>query len=108
MIRASATDVWLSGSHASVRVCSIGVRLNNRTVSVAPSQPIRGIVTQKLKQHRRLTWHEVPFLKEHAHGPYKMTLPSATQFPAIAWKKESSGAAYPQPSDLLRDITGII
>jgi 5-methyltetrahydropteroyltriglutamate--homocysteine methyltransferase len=76
--------------------------------AVPASQPIRGIVTQKLKQHRRLTAHEVPFLKEHAHGAYKMTLPSATQFPAIAWKKESSSAAYPQPSDLLRDITAII
>src|SRR5471030_155213 len=51
----------------------------------APVQPLRGVVTSKLKQQRRLTEHEVPFLKEHAHGAYKMTLPSATQFPAIAW-----------------------
>ncbi|HXP94305.1 MAG TPA: methionine synthase [Candidatus Binatia bacterium] len=76
--------------------------------TVAPSQPIRGIVNRKLVQKRRLTAHEVPFLKEHAHGAYKMTLPSATQFPAIAWKKATSSAAYPQPSDLLRDITAII
>src|SRR5580658_3772256 len=48
--------------------------------AVAASQPIRGIVTSKLKQKRGLTAHEVPFLKEHAHGAYKMTLPSATQF----------------------------
>jgi 5-methyltetrahydropteroyltriglutamate--homocysteine methyltransferase len=76
--------------------------------AAAPVQPLRGVVTSKLKQKRRLTEHEVPFLKEHAHGPYKMTLPSATQFPAIAWKKEASGAVYPTPSDLLRDITEII
>ncbi len=76
--------------------------------TVAPAQPLRGIVTSKLKQKRRLTEHEVPFLKEHAHGTYKMTLPSATQFPAIAWKKEASSAAYPEPSDLLHDITEII
>jgi 5-methyltetrahydropteroyltriglutamate--homocysteine methyltransferase len=75
---------------------------------VAPAQPLRGIVTSKLKQKRRLTEHEVPFVKEHAHGAYKMTLPSATQFPAIAWKKGASSAAYPQPSDLLREITEII
>jgi 5-methyltetrahydropteroyltriglutamate--homocysteine methyltransferase len=75
---------------------------------MAPAQPLRGVVTSKLKQKRRLTEHEVPFIKEHAHGPYKMTLPSATQFPAIAWKKEASGAVYPQPSDLLHDITEII
>lgn len=76
--------------------------------TIAPSQPLRGIVTSKLVQKRRLTAHEVPFLKEHAHGTYKITLPSATQFPAIAWKKGASTAAYPQPSDLLRDIAGII
>jgi 5-methyltetrahydropteroyltriglutamate--homocysteine methyltransferase len=76
--------------------------------AVAPSQPLRGVVTSKLKQNRGLTEHEVPFLKAHAHGDYKMTLPSATQFPAIAWKKDASSAAYPQPSDLLHDITAII
>lgn len=76
--------------------------------AVAPSQPIRGIVVSKLKQHRRLTAHEAPFMKEHAKGPYKITLPSATQFPAIAWKKDKSTAAYPTPSDLLRDVATII
>ena len=72
------------------------------------AQPLRGIVTGKLKQKRGLTEHEVPFLKANAHGTYKMTLPSATQFPAIAWKKGVSSAAYPEPSDLLHDITEII
>ena len=76
--------------------------------AVAASQPLRGIVTSKLVQKRRLTEHEVPYLKAHAHGPFKMTLPSATQFPAIAWKKGASDAAYPRPSDLLHDITQIV
>jgi 5-methyltetrahydropteroyltriglutamate--homocysteine methyltransferase len=77
--------------------------------AVPASQPLRGIVTSKLKQKRRLTEHEVPFLQRHAHGAnYKMTLPSATQFPAIAWKKGASSDAYPTPSDLLRDITEIV
>jgi 5-methyltetrahydropteroyltriglutamate--homocysteine methyltransferase len=76
--------------------------------AVAAAQPLRGIVTGKLKQKRGLTEHEVPFLKSNAHGAYKMTLPSATQFPAIAWKKGASTDAYPSPSDLLHDITGII
>jgi 5-methyltetrahydropteroyltriglutamate--homocysteine methyltransferase len=76
--------------------------------AVAPSQPLRGIVTSKLKQKRGLTEHEVPFLKNNARGEYKMTLPSATQFPAIAWKKGASTDAYPSPSDLLHDITEIV
>jgi 5-methyltetrahydropteroyltriglutamate--homocysteine methyltransferase len=75
---------------------------------IPASQPLRGIVTSKLKQKRSLTGHELPFLKKNAHAEYKMTLPSATQFPAIAWKKGTSSGAYPQPSDLLHDITEII
>jgi 5-methyltetrahydropteroyltriglutamate--homocysteine methyltransferase len=86
-----------------------GIPRTWKSDTAAPaSSPLRGIVTSKLKQKRRLTAHEVPYLKEHAHGPYKMTLPSATQFPAIAWKKGASSTAYPQPSDLLRDITAIV
>jgi len=30
---------------------------------MAPAQPLRGVVTSKLKQRRRLTEHEVPFIK---------------------------------------------
>jgi 5-methyltetrahydropteroyltriglutamate--homocysteine methyltransferase len=37
-----------------------------------------------------------------------MTLPSATQFPAIAYKKGVSEKAYPTHSDFLRDVTAII
>ena len=87
-----------------------GIPRTWKSDTAAPaSQPLRGIVTSKLKQKRRLTAHETPYLKAHANGePYKMTLPSATQFPAIAWKKGASTDAYPTPSDLLRDITGII
>ena len=62
---------------------------------------VTGIVSTKLAQRRHLTARGVPFLHEHAHGAYKMTLPSATQFPAISWKKGVTDAAYPTPADLL-------
>ena len=45
---------------------------------------VTGIVTQKLRQLRRLTGHELPFMTQHSPGAVKVTLPSATQFPAIA------------------------
>jgi 5-methyltetrahydropteroyltriglutamate--homocysteine methyltransferase len=47
---------------------------------------INGIVTAPLRQRQPLTGRELPFLKEHAPGPIKITLPSATQFPAISFK----------------------
>ena len=75
--------------------------------TVAPSA-VKGIVTQKLRQTRRLTALELPFLKSHSPGPIKMTLPSATQFPAIAYKKGISESAYPNHSAFLQDVVGIV
>jgi hypothetical protein len=48
---------------------------------------VAGVVTRRLRAMRPLTGHELPFLKAHSPGPIKMTLPSATQFPAIAFKR---------------------
>src|SRR5690349_10992008 len=48
-----------------------------------PVSSVTGIVTSRLRQVRPLTGHELPFLKSHCKVDIKMTLPSATQFPAI-------------------------
>jgi 5-methyltetrahydropteroyltriglutamate--homocysteine methyltransferase len=69
---------------------------------------VAGVVTGKLRQVRRLTGHELPFLKTHAPGAVKMTLPSATQFPAIAWKRGTSDAIYPDHLALLADVVAIL
>jgi len=74
----------------------------------APVSSVTGIVTTKLRQLRRLTAHELPFLRAHSPGPIKMTLPSATQFPAIAYKREITGKVYPSHSALLWDIVAIL
>ena len=56
-----------------------------------------GIVTAKLRQVRPLTGHELPFLKKNSPGAIKMTLPSATQFPAIAFKSGVTDKVYQGP-----------
>jgi methionine synthase II (cobalamin-independent) len=80
---------------------------DDSTPGVAPSA-VRGIVTSKLRPVRRLTAHELPFMRRHSPGPIKMTLPSATQFPAIAYKKGISENAYPNASAFLQDVAGIV
>jgi 5-methyltetrahydropteroyltriglutamate--homocysteine methyltransferase len=67
-----------------------------------------GAVVAKLRQTKRLTKDEVDFLKQHAPGDIKMTLPTANQFPAIAYKKGVSERAYPTYSDFLWDIVPIM
>jgi 5-methyltetrahydropteroyltriglutamate--homocysteine methyltransferase len=73
-----------------------------------PVSHVAGIVTQKLRQARPLTGHELPFLKAHCPGPIKMTLPSATQFPAISFKRGVTDAAYADHSALLWAIVEIM
>ena len=69
---------------------------------------LAGLVVGKLAQKKRLTDHESRFLTRHAHGDVKMTLPSANQFPAIAYQKGLSERAYPTYSAFLWDVVPII
>jgi 5-methyltetrahydropteroyltriglutamate--homocysteine methyltransferase len=69
---------------------------------------VTGIVTSKLRQVRPLTGHELPYLKVHSPLPIKMTLPSATQFPAISFKRGITEKAYKDHSALLGDIVEIM
>ncbi|MBV8514727.1 MAG: hypothetical protein JO260_05470, partial [Acidobacteria bacterium] len=69
---------------------------------------VTGIVTKTLRQMRPLTGHELPFLKANAPGKIKMTLPSATQFPAIAFKAGITDAVYKDRSGLLWAIVEIM
>jgi 5-methyltetrahydropteroyltriglutamate--homocysteine methyltransferase len=74
----------------------------------APVSSITGIVTKKLRQVRPLTGHELPFTKAHSPGAIKMTLPSATQFPAISFKRGITDAVYKDHSELLWAVVGIM
>jgi len=74
---------------------------------VAVAQPT-GLVVSKIKQTKRLTKHEADFLARCAPGDCKMTLPTANQFPAIAYRKGLSERAYATYSDFLWDVVPII
>jgi 5-methyltetrahydropteroyltriglutamate--homocysteine methyltransferase len=76
--------------------------------AVATVSSVTGIVTSKLRQVRPLTGHELPFLKAKSPLPIKMTLPSATQFPAIAFKSGVTDKIYKDHSALLWDIVEIM
>jgi 5-methyltetrahydropteroyltriglutamate--homocysteine methyltransferase len=69
---------------------------------------VTGIVHEKLVQRRGLTSTELPFLRAQATSPVKVTMPSATQFPAIAFKRGVTDKIYPTPSDLLWDIASMV
>jgi len=66
-----------------------------------------GVVVGKIRQKKRLTAHEVAFLRQHAAGDIKITLPTPNQFPAIAYKSGLSDQAYGSYSEFLWDIVPI-
>src|ERR1700691_4813895 len=74
----------------------------------APVSNVTGIVTRKLRAVEPLTGRELPFLKKHSPGNIKMTLPSATQFPAISFKRGVTDKIYKDHSELLWDIVAIM
>lgn len=76
--------------------------------SSAGVSSVTGIVSTKLRQIRPLTGHELPYLAAHSHLPIKMTLPSATQFPAISFKRGVTDKIYKDHSALLWDIVEIM
>ena len=81
------------------------LKAEHRAASVSN---INGIVTAPLKQRQPLTGRELPFLREHSPGPIKMTLPSATQFPAISFKYGITDRFYHDPYAMLSAVTEIM
>ncbi|HET6781178.1 MAG TPA: methionine synthase [bacterium] len=69
---------------------------------------VTGIATGRIRQIRRLTAHELTFLKANSPGAIKITLPSANQFPAIAYKRGITDQVYRNHSELLWDIVPIV
>ena len=66
------------------------------------------VIGQKLQKKRRLTEHEVGFLKQHAAGPFKMTMPAATYVVTRGYKPGVTDQAYASRADVLRDAAAII
>ena len=66
------------------------------------------VVGAKLRQVRRLTAHETGFLKQHAPGPFKITMPGATQR-AVGWYKPGlTDRFYPTRGDLVQELVEIL
>jgi 5-methyltetrahydropteroyltriglutamate--homocysteine methyltransferase len=81
---------------------------NTGDSGAAPVSNVAGIVTKMLRPVRPLTGHELPFSKSYSPGAIKMTLPSATQFPAISFKRGVTDKIYRDHSSLLWSIVEIM
>lgn len=66
------------------------------------------IAGARLRQRRRLAGHESGFLKAHAPGPYKMTMPAPSVFQISSYQPGVTDKVYPTRWDLLQDVAAIV
>jgi 5-methyltetrahydropteroyltriglutamate--homocysteine methyltransferase len=62
------------------------------------------VVGGRLRKVRKMTAHELPFLKKHAPGPFKITLPSPSNFMIASYKPGVSDKFYRTHADLLDQL----
>src|SRR5437879_5098968 len=62
----------------------------------------------KLKKTCKLTAHELPFLKKHAPGALKLTVPAPSNFVLASYKAGVTDRFYRTHGDFLRDLADII
>ena len=75
----------------------------------ASSMTMTGMVAgAKLQQVRRLAGTEAAFLKEHAPGPWKITIPGALSATGQLFKAGITDAYYPTRRDLAYEIVGML
>jgi 5-methyltetrahydropteroyltriglutamate--homocysteine methyltransferase len=62
----------------------------------------------KLRQHRRLAQTDAEFLRTHAPGPYKITMPSPAAVARASYSAGVTDKAYPDRAALRAEITEIV
>ncbi len=70
--------------------------------------PARRVIGEKLRQKHRLTAHETEFVKAHAPGPFKMTMPAASYILARGYRPDVTDRVYGNRAAALHDVASII
>ena len=78
------------------------------TATDQPPSPNIRVVSGTLRPKKRLCGTDAEFLRAHSPGPYKITLPSPSNFGILSWRPGVSDSAYPTRSDMIRAIARIV
>ncbi len=81
---------------------------NSTNPTGAPGGGGGRVFGEKLKQIKRLTGGESPFIKEHAHGAYKVTMPAASYVVTRGYKPGVTDKVYDSRAAVLHDAAMII
>jgi 5-methyltetrahydropteroyltriglutamate--homocysteine methyltransferase len=75
--------------------------------AAAVGQNPGAVITDKLRRARRITGAESAFLRAHAPGPYKITIPSPAWY-LRGYLPGLSDRVYPTAADALADLAAIV
>jgi 5-methyltetrahydropteroyltriglutamate--homocysteine methyltransferase len=79
-----------------------------RQAMAAVPQQAGSVIGQRLQQRKRLTETEVSFLKQHARGTFKVTMPATSYIVARGWKPGITDRAYASRWELAEDVARIM
>jgi 5-methyltetrahydropteroyltriglutamate--homocysteine methyltransferase len=65
------------------------------------------VIGERIRQTKRLTGHEAPFLKEKAGAPYKVTMPAPSYVVARGFKPGVTTNAYATRGELMDDVVKV-
>jgi 5-methyltetrahydropteroyltriglutamate--homocysteine methyltransferase len=115
--------MWITGLPAAVDGFGPGEMLNIRKWRGRPLPYVPGqtgtrhaaaagqnppaVIVGRLAPKRRITGVESAFLRAHAPGPCKITIPSPTWY-LRGYLPGTSDRVYPTPADALRDLVAIV
>jgi 5-methyltetrahydropteroyltriglutamate--homocysteine methyltransferase len=87
----------------------VGRDVAEATQAVIRSVPQQAgrVIGEKIRQTKRLTGHEAPFLKEHAGGAFKITMPAPSYVVARGFKPGVSTQVYPTRKELMDDVVSV-
>lgn len=70
--------------------------------------PPNPVANGKLALRKRITANEIAFLRQHAPGPFKVTIPSPVTLSRSAFRPGVSDRVYPTWQDLFKDYARLI
>jgi 5-methyltetrahydropteroyltriglutamate--homocysteine methyltransferase len=78
-----------------------------QAIAAMPQQAGR-VIGERLRLRHRLTEHETPFLKQHAGGVFKVTMPATSYVVARGWKPGVTDKVYTSRWELAEDVARIM
>ncbi len=88
-------------------VATVGQSTMQQAVAEMPQQA-GWVIGERLRLRHRLTEHEAPYMKTHANGVFKITMPATSYVVARGWKPGLTDKVYGSRWELCEDVARIM